>query len=88
MDSIREPVDIQKMTENCGLGILKYAICDESRGSGQEAITDLVDRIPKACPDVSKDNVKAFIRYMKKAMLDPTLNFSGMGATTVYKIVT
>ena len=79
------PGDIVSLAKNSGWIISKYEICDESRGSGADAIADLVDRIPKAYPKVGKKRLKEFTRYMKKMLLDPTVGNTGLGATAVYR---
>ena len=81
------PGDIKKLADLCQLKIKEYYVTDESWGSGAECCEDLAARIPAALPDLDKDKVAQFIEWLRSVLLDGTVDFSGLGATAVYKLV-
>ena len=81
------PGDLKMMSQIVKMDLVDYAVVDESWGAGREAIADLVERIPKALPDVDPEKVQRLSDWLKRALLDKTVAFEGLGATAIYKLV-
>lgn len=67
------PDDFDAFAEATGHKIQVWGSCDRSRGSGKDMLADLLDRLPKALPEVETGKVEAFIDFIAK-MLDEDSN--------------